>query len=168
MGLEILFILLGWVALGFIGYTIYTTVKLQLYPEEVPVDKPQAGTPSTGQQPIGQPSTGPTLPSTRDARFLFFFAPWCPWSRKAKVQWDAFTTEVKRYPATYGGKRVSLETINGDQSPDMVKAYNITAYPTFKLVTSDGVTEMNAHPSPDGFKTLMIKTLGPEEPAKIA
>jgi hypothetical protein len=164
MGLEILFVLLGWVALGLIGYTLYTTVRLQMYPEDVP----QAETPSTGQPPIAQPSTGPTLPSTRDARFLFFFAPGCPWSKKAKVQWDAFTTELKRYPATYGGKRVSLETIDGDMSPDMVKAYNINAYPTFKLVTSDRVTEMNGHPSPDRFKTLLIKTLGPEEPAKIA
>jgi thiol-disulfide isomerase/thioredoxin len=164
MGLELLFIILGWVALGFIGYTVYTTVKLQMYPEDVPVEKAPVRAPAS----IGKASTGPTLPSTQDARFLFFFAPWCPWSKKAKVQWDAFITEVKRYPATYGGKRVSLETINGDQSPDMVNAYKITAYPTFKLVTSDGVTEMTGHPSPDGFKTLLIKTLGPEEPAKIA
>lgn len=153
MGLEILFVLLGWVALGFIGYTIYTTVQLQLYPTDVQV---------------GKATPGPTIASTSDARFLFFFAPWCPWSKKAKVQWDAFVTEFKRFPSTYGGKRVSLEIINGDQQQDMVKSYNITAYPTFKLVTSGQVTEMTGYPSPDAFKTFLIKTLGQEEPAKIS
>lgn len=150
MGLEILFVLLGWIALGLIGYTLYTTIRLQLYPKEVV---------------ISTESTGPTLSSMQDARFLFFFAPWCPWSKKAKTQWDAFVTEFNRFPSTYGGKRVSLEIINGDQHPDMIKAYSITAYPTFKLVTGSEVTEMTGYPSPDAFKTFLIKSLGREEPA---
>lgn len=152
MGLEILFVLLGWFALGLMGYTTYTTVKLQLYPKDIAV---------------GKESEGPTVASAQDARLLFFYAPWCPWSKKAKVQWDAFITEYKRFPTTYGGKRVSLELINGDQHQDMVKSYNIVAYPTFKLVTSDQVLEMTGYPSPDVFKNFLRKSLGREEPATV-
>ncbi len=163
-----LFMLLGWVAIVLTAYTIYTTIMSQLYPVKLPpIELPTIEPPASEPPPIERQPVGPTLPPPNQPRFLFFSASWCPWSKKAKQQWNAFVTEFDRFPSTYGGKTLTLEIIDGDQQREMVNAYSINAYPTFKLVTSDGVTEMTGYPSPDAFKTFLIKSLGPEEPAKI-
>jgi hypothetical protein len=160
--------LLGWVAIVLTAYTIYMTIMYQLYPvEPPPVKQPPVQPPPIEPQPVDPQPPRPTLPPSNSPRFLFFSASWCPWSKKAKQQWNAFVTEFDRFPSTYGGKTLTLELIDGDQQREMVNAYGINAYPTFKLVTSDGVTEMSGYPSPDAFKTFLIKSLGPEEPAKI-
>jgi thiol-disulfide isomerase/thioredoxin len=143
-GLEIVFVLIGWVAVGLIVYTVYINMELQVLTPNLKI----AG---TGQ-----------------ARFLFFYAPWCPWSKKAKPQWDLFEDDMKRFPATFGGEVVKLELIDGDTDPEAVKKYHISAYPTFKLVLPDGTDyEMSGHPSPDAFRGFLSKYLGKEEPLKL-
>ena len=172
MGVELVFIILGWVAIGFIGYTMYTAVNLQASPldTKLPVAEPApapAAPAPVAPPPVAQPPPRPVVPTSSHPRFLFFYVNWCPWSKKAKQPWDAFVRDFQRFPSTYGGKLVSLELIDGDQQRDMIKAYSVNAYPTFKLVTSQGVTEMTGYPSPDAFKSFLIKSLGPEEPAKL-
>lgn len=96
-----------------------------------------------------------------------FYASWCPWSKKAKAQWDAFKKEVERFPVTFGGQTVTLEDIDGDVHKDMIRDYKITEYPTFKIVSKSGEVTMEGYPSPSKFRDFLTKTLGAEEPAKL-
>jgi thiol-disulfide isomerase/thioredoxin len=144
-GLEIVFVLIGWIAVGLIVYTVYVNMELRVLVPNIPA--------GTG---IGPP------------RFVFFYAPWCPWSKKAKPQWDLFEDDLKRFPVTFGGNTVQLEIIDGDTDPDAVKKHHVSAYPTFKLILPDGSDyEMSGHPSPDAFRGFLTKYLGKEEPLKL-
>ncbi len=143
-GLEGVFVLIGWVAVALIVYTVYINMELRVLQPELKL-------------------SGISAP-----RLLFFYAPWCPWSKKAKPQWDLFEDELRRFPVTFGGNSVALELIDGDVDPDSVKKFHVSAYPTFKLAMPDGVThEMSGYPSPDAFRAFLIKHLGKEEPMKL-
>ena len=146
MELEFIFLILGWIAIGVVAYTVYVNTILTL---EVP--------PSTGSA-SGTEETSKTTP-----RFIFFSSTHCPWSKKARPQWDAFVEDLKTHPTTYGGKKVSLEEYDGDNHADLLKKHNVTGYPTFKLIVDGKETEMSAIPSQDKFREFLVKSLGPEE-----
>ena len=140
-GLEIVFVLIGWLAVGLIMYTVYINMELRVTPSEI-------------------------IPEGN--RLLFFYTGWCPWSKKAKAQWDLFVEDTTRFPVMFGGHTVALELIDGDADPAAVKKFKVSAYPTFKLVASDGnVYDMSGHPSPDAFRGFLSKYLGKEEAMKL-
>ena len=144
MELEFIFIILGWIAIGVIVYTVYLNTLLTMkFPESASVK------------------------TVTSPRFLFFSSTHCPWSKKAKPQWDAFVEDLKKNPTTYGGKTVTLEEIDGDSNEDLLKAHNVTAYPTFKLIVDGKETEMHSIPSQDKFREFLVKSLGPEEHPKL-
>jgi thiol-disulfide isomerase/thioredoxin len=146
MELEILFVLLGWLTVVLIAYTVYINLTLSFVDINAPVE---------------------TKVDFKNPRFLFFYAPWCPWSKKAKRHWDAFRDELDRYPVTFGGQQVTLEDIDGDLHRDMVREFKIREYPTFKLVSKKDEVIMTGYPSIDAFREFLVKTLGREEPAKL-
>jgi thiol-disulfide isomerase/thioredoxin len=149
MELEYLYVFLGWIAVVLVAYTVYINLTLasltpiDIIPGETKTD--------AGAHP----------------RFMIFFAPWCPWSKKAKIHWDSFRKELERYPVTFGGKDVVLEEIDGDVHRDMIRQFKIREYPTFKLVTSSGEVTMDGYPSKNKFRDFLVKNLGAEEPSKL-
>ena len=146
MELEILFVLLGWLTVVLIAYTVYINLTLSFLDIDAPVE---------------------TKLDLKNPRFLFFYAPWCPWSKKAKRHWDAFRDELDRYPVTFGGHQVTLEDIDGDVHRDMVREFKIREYPTFKLVSKKDEVIMTGYPSIEAFREFLVKNLGREEPAKL-
>jgi thiol-disulfide isomerase/thioredoxin len=156
MTLEVVFFLLGCLAVVLIAYTVY--INLELAVSDVSKSSSSGGTGSgteTGTHTSGSP------------RFLMFYANWCPWSKKGKAQYDAFKKELERFPVTFGGQSVTLEDIDGDVHRDMIRDYKITEYPTFKLVSKSGEVTMEGYPSPAKFRDFLTKNLGAEEPAKL-
>jgi thiol-disulfide isomerase/thioredoxin len=150
MELSIIFQLLGWIALGIIVYMTYTNVQALLVKKTSAVSLPVEITTDVEQ-----------------VKFLFFSARWCPWSKKARPHWDALKEDMKINPATFGGKMVQLEEIDGDIDISKRKEYGVSAYPSFKLVMSDGVKTMTSIPTRDGMHDFLIRSLGPEEPIKL-
>ena len=150
MELSIIFQLLGWIALGIIVYVAYTNIQTLLVKKTNAVSLPVE-----------------TTTDLEQVKFLFFSARWCPWSKKARPHWDAFKEDMKTNPATFGGKMVQLEEIDGDIDPGKRKEYGVSAYPSFKLATPDGVKTMTSIPTRDGMREFLIRSLGPEEPIKL-
>lgn len=107
------------------------------------------------------------MTQAEQVKFLFFSARWCPWSKKARPQWDAFKEDMKAQPVTFGGKVVQLEEIDGDIDVGKRKEFGVSAYPSFKLVMSDGVKDMTTVPTRDGMRNFLIRSLGPEEPVQL-
>ena len=143
MELDYFFLALGWIAIGVIAYTVYLNTL-------VDVKLPHSETPAVA-----------------NARFLFFSSTHCPWSKKAHPKWEAFVNDQKTSPATFGGRTVLLDEIDGDSHPDMLKAHDVHAYPSFKLVVDGKTTEMKTVPSPDAFRDFLVKSLGAEEHTKL-
>jgi len=97
------------------------------------------------------------------ARFMFFYATWCPHCRNAQTPWSSFKELTKNSHYTYGGKDIIFEEINADSDKGKSALYGINAYPTFKLETQDKVYEMVGRPSVDTFKEFLKSALGPEK-----
>lgn len=97
------------------------------------------------------------------AKFMFFYAPWCPHCKHAQTPWSSFKELTKNSHYTYGGKDILFEEINADTDKGKAALYQINAYPTFKLETQDKVYEMVGRPSVDTFKAFLKSALGSEK-----
>lgn len=146
MELEYIFVALGCVAIAVIAYTAYLNTIAKV---TVPA-KTLSGSKAT--EPI---------------KFIFFFSTWCPWSKKARPQWDEFRDEMKAHPVTFGGHSVQLEEYDGDLHEDLLKAHEVKGYPGFVLVTPDGDKHMNEMPTKETFRKFLVACLGAEETPKL-
>jgi len=94
------------------------------------------------------------------ARFMFFYTTWCPWSEKAQKPWNSFKQMLKNNPTKFGGKTVLFEEINAESDKGKAALYNVKQYPTFKLETTKKVFVLEAVPDPATFEVFLTGTLG--------
>jgi len=94
------------------------------------------------------------------ARFMFFYTTWCPWSKKAWKPWRSFKQMMKNNPAKYGGKTIIFEEINAEADKGKAALYNITEYPTFKVEITTKLYRMLGVPDPATFDVFLKGTLG--------
>lgn len=98
----------------------------------------------------------------KQAKFIFFYTSWCPWSRKAQAPWASLKEVHKNTPKTYGGTTVLFEEVNAESEEGKAALYGVKAYPTFKLETKTKVYEMLGKPSVPAFRAFLITVLGQE------
>ena len=82
-----------------------------------------------------------------DMTVYFFFADWCPHCKKAKPVWSQFTNK-------YDGKVVNGSKIicvavdctdpDKQETAQMISQFNITSYPTIKMVKDGNTYEFDA------------------------
>ena len=96
------------------------------------------------------------------AKFMFFYTTWCPWSKKAQQPWASLKEIHKNTPKKYGTTTVLFEEVNAENESGKSALYGIKAYPTFKLETKDKVYEMLGKPSVAAFRAFLITVLGKE------
>uniref|UniRef100_A0A6C0CIP9 Thioredoxin domain-containing protein n=1 Tax=viral metagenome TaxID=1070528 RepID=A0A6C0CIP9_9ZZZZ len=119
-----------------------------------------------GARAVYIPSTPPLTDNKigeKQAKFMYFYATWCPWSQKAQIPWASFKQLVQNQGLTYGGYSITFDDINGDTNKGMSSLYNVNAFPTFKLETSDKLYEMKGTPDILTFKEFLKATLGEEK-----
>lgn len=97
------------------------------------------------------------------SKLMFFYASWCPHCKHAKQPWQSLMQTIKNQGLTYGGKTVTFEEINAEVDKGKSALYNINAYPTFKLQTSDKLYEMIGAPTVANFREFLKKALGSEK-----
>lgn len=96
------------------------------------------------------------------AKFMFFYTTWCPWSKKAQQPWASLKEVHKNTPKKYGNTTVVFEEVNAENEKGKSALYGIKGYPTFKLETKDKVYEMLGKPSVPAFRAFLITVLGKE------
>lgn len=84
-----------------------------------------------------QPAKKPT------ATLYYFYTNWCPLCKKAKTEWNALQNEIGE-----SIKNVNLvfREIDCDADTATADRFNITGYPTFKLVYNNKTYEYDAKP----------------------
>jgi thiol-disulfide isomerase/thioredoxin len=95
-----------------------------------------------------------------NAKFMFFYAPWCPHCKTADTVWRSFKEMHKNDDITFGGRKIVFEEINSDANKGKTALYNIKAYPTFKVETESKLYEMGTIPSVENFETFLTTALG--------
>lgn len=117
--------------------------------------------PGASVMSVTEPPTSNGMDGSQ-AKFIFFYTTWCPWSKKAQQPWASLKEVMKNTPKTYGGKTVIFEEVNAESEEGKAALYGVKAYPTFKLETSDKVYEMLGKPSVAAFRAFLITVLGQE------
>jgi thiol-disulfide isomerase/thioredoxin len=97
------------------------------------------------------------------AKFMFFYASWCPHCKDAEPIVQSFKQLVQNSNYTYGGHSITFEDINAYVDKGKSALYKIKAYPTFKVETKDGLYEMTGRPSVANFRAFLVSALGPEK-----
>ena len=98
------------------------------------------------------------------ARFMFFYTAWCPWSDKAQGPWKSYKQMIKNQKATFGDKNIIFEEVDADIYKGKAALYQIKQYPTFLLETSGKVYTLIAIPHPATFESFLIGMLGQKVP----
>jgi thiol-disulfide isomerase/thioredoxin len=94
------------------------------------------------------------------AKLIFFYTKWCPWSTKAQNPWRKFKQQIKNSPAMYGGKTIIFEEVDCDTDKGKAALYRINGYPTFKLETTNQIFRLIAVPDPRTFDVFLKGALG--------
>ena len=111
---------------------------------------------------VTEPPTSTNGLDQNQAKFMFFYTTWCPWSKKAQQPWASLKEVHKNTPKKYGNTTVIFEEVNAENEQGKAALYGIKAYPTFKLETNDKVYEMLGKPSVAAFRAFLITVLGQE------
>lgn len=120
------------------------------------------GTPPGARIIEQDPPTDNGLGETQ-AKFMFFYASWCPYCKKAEQQFKSLKQLITNNGYVYGGKHVSFDEINGETDKGKKALYGITAYPTFKIETAEKVYTLVGRPSVEVFRDFLQKALGSEK-----
>ena len=92
-----------------------------------------------------------------DADFVFFYVNWCPHCKSAMPAWD----NIK---AKYNEKKINNTTVyfrevDCERNEEEADRYNITGYPTIKLLKGDQIIEFNAKPTENSLTQFLHSVL---------
>lgn len=88
-----------------------------------------------------------TTITVKVCELFYFYTSWCPYCKKSRVEWNKFKAEWDR--KTYNGYVLQFQEIDCDVDETTASKYNVTKYPTIKLVKDDMVIDFDAKPTVD-------------------
>lgn len=94
------------------------------------------------------------------AKFMFFYTTWCPWSHKAWPKWKSFKQLMENNQVKYGDQQILFEEIDCEADKGKAALYKIAGYPTFKLGTTEQTYVFQGIPDPRTFDVFLQTCLG--------
>jgi thiol-disulfide isomerase/thioredoxin len=80
----------------------------------------------------------------KSCKLMFFYTTWCPYCKKARVEWDGFKQHWNH--KKIDGYLLSFSEIDCDTHEDVAQKYNVVGYPTILLTKNDKVSIYDAKP----------------------
>jgi len=75
----------------------------------------------------------------------YFYTTWCPYCKKSLQEWNKFKTEWNQ--KVYEGYTIYFHEVDCDIQEAMADKYQVTQYPTIKMVKDDTVIHFDAKPT---------------------
>ena len=91
--------------------------------------------------------------SSNVCEMFYFYTTWCPYCKKSRVEWDKFKAEWGH--KTYNGYVLQFQEIDCDTNESTAAKYNVTKYPTIKLIKDDMVIDFDAKPTVDSLTRFL-------------
>jgi len=76
---------------------------------------------------------------------FYFYTPWCPYCKKARLEWDKFKEPLQR--TTRDGYLLLFTEVDCDANEALANKFAVESYPTIKCVKDGTVTDYDARPS---------------------
>ena len=89
----------------------------------------------------------------KTCELFYFYTTWCPYCKKAVVEWNKFKAEWDH--KTVNGYVLQFREIDCDVNEALAAKYNVSKYPTIKLVKDDTVIDYDAKPSVDSLTRFL-------------
>jgi thiol-disulfide isomerase/thioredoxin len=102
-----------------------------------------------------QPKKKSVSNTPKVADFFYFYTSWCPYCKKAFVEWNKFKSEWNY--KTLDGYTLKFQEVDCDINEALASKYKVETYPTIKLVKDDLVIDYDAKPTLDSL-TLFLST----------
>jgi thiol-disulfide isomerase/thioredoxin len=75
----------------------------------------------------------------------YFYTAWCPYCKKAFQEWNKFKAEWNQ--KVYEGYTIQFHEVDCDIQEALADKYQVTQYPTIKMVKDDAVIHFDAKPT---------------------
>ena len=90
--------------------------------------------------------------ASKTATLYYFYTTWCPQCKKATPEWKAIQSATS---GVVKGVNIVFKEVDCDSDTTTADEFNITGYPTIKLVYDDKTYEYDAKPN----KEVLLKFL---------
>lgn len=110
-------------------------------------------------KPVVRPPKKEVAPN--EAHITFFYTNWCGHSKKAMPEWEKFEETLKA-SSVFGGTKVIPHRVDAEADVPTATLYDIQAYPTVLLETSDGIVPYEARVTESGLVAFLRNKLGQE------
>jgi thiol-disulfide isomerase/thioredoxin len=87
------------------------------------------------------------------AEVFYFYTTWCPYCKKARVEWDKFKAQWAG--RELNGYKIRFSEVDCETNVAMANKYNVVGYPTIKLVKNDKVFEFDAKPELESLNQFL-------------
>ena len=91
------------------------------------------------------------------ADIYFFYTTWCPHCKKSMPIWKSFKDEIGENKVK--GYRINFLEVDCDKDQELAEKFNITGYPTIKLVNGNQTVEYDAKPDKDTLMQFLNSSL---------
>jgi thiol-disulfide isomerase/thioredoxin len=91
--------------------------------------------------------------SVKVCELFYFYTSWCPYCKKSIVEWNKFKAEWDH--KTLNGYVLQFQEIDCDVNESTANKYNVTNYPTIKLIKDDVVIDFDAKPTVDSLTRFL-------------
>jgi len=102
-------------------------------------------------------SNGTNSSSNSPIELMIFSADWCPHCKAAAPEWEKIEEEYSS--KTINGRSVIFTKVNcTEETPDiekLIKQYDVSGFPTVKLLKDGSVIDFDAKPTYDNFKSFL-------------
>ena len=76
----------------------------------------------------------------------FFYTTWCPYCKKARIEWDKFKKEIEKNNLLEQTLNITFKEIDCDKDPGLAKKLNVEGYPTIKMEKDHKIFNYDAKP----------------------
>jgi len=94
----------------------------------------------------------------KKADLYLFYTDWCPHCKKTKPEWEQLKKQHQNNKKI-NGYTLSFIEVDCEANPELANKYNITGYPTIKLVKGNQIIEFDAKPEVKTLETFLSTVL---------
>jgi thiol-disulfide isomerase/thioredoxin len=99
--------------------------------------------------------------ATGKANLYFFYTDWCGFSQKAMPEWENLEERLKETPY-FGTTEVRAVRVNAEEDRKTALLYEVNAYPTILLESSEGITNYSGKRTAEGLLQFLRESFGKE------